>query len=385
MMKTTFIKRSILVFGMVAISPCWAAAQSGQNEPVDPTAKSLEVAERPTAGPHGGSLKMLGDAQFETVVSPAGIRLYMFDSAGEAVSLANVRGTVGLRVEGNPKRYRYDLLPDGNANLTAPVNLSKIAGKQIELEMQIVGLPKPYEQRLKLDEVITLPASREQQIAAEISRQKICPVSGKPLGSMGQPVAVEIAEQTVYACCGGCVATIQANPEKYAAAKFEITVAKVTKADAELVAKQKVCPVMDEPLGSMGQPVKMLVNDKPIFLCCKGCIKKIKAEPTKYLAMVYGETGQADSGQAGSVPADGEQVRPGIFKVSAADKPYVAAQKLCPVMDEPLDSMGGPYRVHAAGKAVYICCPGCAKRIAADPGKYLTILSQQGVKAPVLR
>jgi hypothetical protein len=139
---------------------------------------------------------MLGDAQFETVVSSAGIRLYMFDSAGEAVSLANVRGTVGLRVEGNPKRYRYDLLPDGNANLTAPVNLSKIAGKQIELEMQIVGLPKPYEQRLKLDEVITLPASREQQIAAEISRQKICPVSGKPLGSMGQPVAVEIAEQT---------------------------------------------------------------------------------------------------------------------------------------------------------------------------------------------
>ncbi|XZE54208.1 hypothetical protein SH139x_000160 [Planctomycetaceae bacterium SH139] len=384
-MKTAFIKRAVLAFGMVAISPCWVAAQSGQSEPLDPTAQVLNVAERPTAGPHGGSLKMLGDVQFETVVSPAGIRLYMFDSAGESVSLANVRGTVGLRVEGNPKRYRYDLLPDGNANLTAPVNLIKIAGKQIELEMQIVGLPKLYAQRLTLDEVITLPASREQQIAAEISRQKVCHVSGKPLGSMGQPVAVEIAAQTVYACCKRCVATIEANPEKFAAAKFEITVAKITKADAELVAKQKVCPVMDEPLGSMGQPVKMLVNDKPIFLCCKGCIKKIKAEPTKYLAMVYGETGQADAGQAGSVPADGEQVRPGIFKVSAADKPYVAAQKMCPVMDEPLDSMGGPYRVHAAGKAVYICCPGCAKRITADPEKYLTILSQQGVKAPVLR
>jgi len=390
MMRITFIKRAVLVFGMVAISPCWASAQGGQNELGDPTAKALKVAERPTAGPHGGSLKMLGDAQFETVVSPAGIRLYMFDSAGEAISLANVRGTVGLRVEGNPKRYRYDLLPDGNDNLTAPVNLSKIAGKQIELEMQVVGLPKPYEQRLKLDEVITLPASREQQIAAEISRQKICPVSGKPLGSMGQPVAVEIAAQTVYACCSGCVPAIQANPDKYAAAKFDITVAKVTKEDAELVAKQKVCPVMDEPLGSMGQPVKMLVNDKPIFLCCKGCIKKIKAEPTKYLAMVYGGseqagTGQAGAGQAGSVPADGEQVRPGIFKVSAADKPYVAAQKMCPVMDEPLDSMGGPYRVHAAGKAVYICCPGCAKKIAAAPDKYLTILSKQGVEAPVIR
>jgi len=54
-------------------------------------------------------------------------------------------------------------------------------------------------------------------------------------------------------------------------------------------------------------------------------------------------------------------------------------------MDEPLDAMGGPYKVHAKGKAIYICCPGCAKRIAAEPDKYLAILNGQGIAAPMIR
>ena len=122
-----------------------------------------------------------------------------------------------------------------------------------------------------------------------------------------------------------------------------------------------------------------MVGDKPIYLCCKGCIKKIQAEPAKYLAMVYGSSNQA------SVPAGTEQVREGIFKVVAADAPFIAAQKKCPVMDEPLDAMGGPYKVNADGKAIYICCPGCAKKIAAEPQKWLAVLKSQGVDAPLIR
>ena len=85
------------------------------------------------------------------------------------------------------------------------------------------------------------------------------------------------------------------------------------------------------------------------------------------------------------MPAGTEQVREGIFKVAAANAPFIAAQKRCPVMDEPLDAMGGPYKVNADGKAIYICCPGCAKKIAAEPQKYLDILAKQGVNAPILR
>ena len=41
---------------------------------------------------------------------------------------------------------------------------------------------------------------------------------------------------------------------------------------------------MDEPLGSMGVPWKVPVAGGAVFVCCKGCIKKVHAEPARYLA-----------------------------------------------------------------------------------------------------
>ena len=340
----------------------------------------------PTAGPHGGSVRQANGVQFETVVTQGGIQLFIYDKAGQPVAVDQGRGAASLRVAGNAKRYRYDLLPDGKGGLTAPVNLSKIAGRQIELDVQLVGISGATG-RVAFQEVASVPPSESQLAEAAIARQKICPVSGKPLGSMGQPVAVDVDGGRVYVCCSGCAGAVKAEPAKYAAGRPEITVTSATESDAALIKRQAKCPVMDESLGSMGQPVKVMVGDKPIFLCCKGCIKKIKAEPAKYLAMVYGNQppAQAVTKAASIVPSGSEEVRAGVFKVSAEDAPFIAAQKSCPVMDEPLDAMGGPYKVNAAGKAIYICCPGCAKKIAAEPQKYLNILAKQGVNAPALQ
>lgn len=53
--------------------------------------------------------------------------------------------------------------------------------------------------------------------------------------------------------------------------------------DKELIEKQKTCPVTDQPLGSMGKPVKVTVKGRTVFLCCAGCKKKLLADPDKYL------------------------------------------------------------------------------------------------------
>ena len=66
----------------------------------------------------------------------------------------------------------------------------------------------------------------------------------------------------------------------------------------------------------------------------------------------------------------------------ASHAAVIAAQKTCPVMDEPLGGMGVPGKVNVNGKAVYICCPGCAKKLAADPDKYLAALKAKGVTPP---
>lgn len=61
-------------------------------------------------------------------------------------------------------------------------------------------------------------------------------------------------------------------------------------------------------------------------------------------------------------------------KLSAADRALVDRQKICPVTELPLDSMGGPIPVEVAGKKVFICCKGCESRLKSDPKKYLAKL-----------
>ena len=54
--------------------------------------------------------------------------------------------------------------------------------------------------------------------------------------------------------------------------------------DAKLAKAQATCPVSDEQLGDMGAPIKVMVGDKPVFICCSSCKKNLLADPDKYLA-----------------------------------------------------------------------------------------------------
>ncbi|MGD9634147.1 MAG: hypothetical protein AB7G28_06035 [Pirellulales bacterium] len=60
--------------------------------------------------------------------------------------------------------------------------------------------------------------------------------------------------------------------------------ADLSDADRAAALAQKTCPVSDEPLGSMGTPIKVTVNGRDVFLCCNGCRKELEANPDKYLA-----------------------------------------------------------------------------------------------------
>ncbi|MEL7335940.1 MAG: hypothetical protein AAFN70_07030 [Planctomycetota bacterium] len=357
-----------------AVSLAQQSATNQKTVGVDQSATTASSAATPKLGPHRGTLRTVNGFQTETVVSNGGLKIYLFDLAGKPISVKRGRGVATMSVAGNPKRYRYDLFPTEENLLKIDVDISKISGRQITVEYQLVGIAG---QTISYRDVSVVPADQAQQDAIAIARQKICPVSGKPLGSMGTPIAVDADGQRVFVCCAGCVDAVKANPAKYATSRPNVEIVAMAKADGALVAKQAKCPVMDESLGSMGQPIKLLVGGKPLFLCCKACIKKVQAQPEKYLAMVYGKPTTVAKGT--------EAVREGVFKVSAADQPFIAAQKRCPVMDEPLDAMGGPYQVNANGRAIYICCPGCAKKIAADPEKWLAVLAAQGVIAPTLQ
>lgn len=62
--------------------------------------------------------------------------------------------------------------------------------------------------------------------------------------------------------------------------------AKLSEADRRLAEVQGYCAVTEEPLGSMGVPIKLTLKDQPVFICCKGCQRKAETDPDKALAKV---------------------------------------------------------------------------------------------------
>ena len=63
--------------------------------------------------------------------------------------------------------------------------------------------------------------------------------------------------------------------------------AQLSPEDRLLTEAQKFCAVATEnPLGSMGTPLKIDVNGEPVFLCCAGCKGKALRNPEVTLASV---------------------------------------------------------------------------------------------------
>ncbi len=98
-----------------------------------------------------------------------------------------------------------------------------------------------------------------------------------------------------FAALTGCSGS--SAPTSKASIPVEPKAAEVTPVDPEIAAsiallpaeerklaeEQKNCPITGEPLGSMGMPLKVMLNDRAVFLCCKSCKKKAEANPEKTL------------------------------------------------------------------------------------------------------
>ena len=66
--------------------------------------------------------------------------------------------------------------------------------------------------------------------------------------------------------------------------EIALAMAELSPEDRTLAMAQKLCPVGDSPLGSMGKPVKVSVKGRAVFLCCDGCERAVKEDPDAILA-----------------------------------------------------------------------------------------------------
>lgn len=245
------------------------------------------------AGPHGGVVQQVGELLVETIIEPGGLRLFLTDRNGKSVHLNGARGLATLQVAGEAKRYRYDLFPEVGNNkqaesMAVAVDLSRLAGRNVELSYHLVGVQGADRRALQFTAMESVPMTETQRVAAAIAEQKVCPVSGLALGGMGKPIPVSVGDQTVYVCCKGCINALQSKPEKYLVTAATLNFTSSTPADADAIALQKVCPVTGEPLGSMGNPIKVTGLSQELYLCCQGCVKPLQKDPQKYLVQLTG-------------------------------------------------------------------------------------------------
>ena len=85
--------------------------------------------------------------------------------------------------------------------------------------------------------------------------------------------------------------------------------AALTAEDLVLIQKQKKCPV-GGPLGGMGTPVKMMVGDRAIFLCCEHCREAVEKDPAKYLAKLDAQAAAPDEPEVGAAMDPGTPAEP---------------------------------------------------------------------------
>jgi hypothetical protein len=116
------------------------------------------------------------------------------------------------------------------------------------------------------------PARTSPSDAATAERS--APASSATLPTEGNPAAEPGVENSAAA------------GDQSGNAEIQASLASLSAADREAALKQKICPVSDTALGSMGAPIKVTVAGREVFICCEHCEEPLKAEPAKHLAKI---------------------------------------------------------------------------------------------------
>ncbi len=171
----------------------------------------------------------------------------------------------------------------------------------------------------------------------QIAVQKICPVTGEELGSMGEPLKVKVGEQVAFLCCKGC------QGKELNAEHWKTIQARMAKA-------QGICPIMEKPVDATMKST--VVNGQQVFVCCPPCIAKIQADVERSLKKV-------NASYVSFVTKE---------RQAKSDQLHATAQGICPVTGNKLGSMGAPIKVKVGEEEVaFLCCKGCVgKQIKAE-------------------
>jgi hypothetical protein len=145
--------------------------------------------------------------------------------------------------------------------------------------------------------------------------------------------------------------------------------------DRKLAETQKFCPVLTQnKLGSMGTPVKLMIDGQPVFLCCAGCQDSAMENKAATLEKVKNlrESRKESSGKVVALSGVEAKIAASLDKLPDEDRALAEAQRFCPVIEKNrLGSMGVPAKVIIDGEPVFLCCASCREKAVKNPQETL--------------
>lgn len=179
-----------------------------------------------------------------------------------------------------------------------------------------------------------------------------CIICDKKIDSKGEPVSVDHNGRDIKFCCPGCAALFRKEPAGYLA-----------QMDTKMVEQQlpvyplDTCLVSGQKLGSMGEPVDKVYNNRLVRFCCAGCVPGFEKDPATYI----------------------EKLDAAVVEAQLPDYPM----ETCVVSGHELGSMGDPVNYVNANRLVRFCCAGCTAAFEKHPAKFHATLDEAYVKQQV--
>ncbi len=191
------------------------------------------------------------------------------------------------------------------------------------------------------------PTGAAKEIKSDPYPLDTCPVTGKKLGAMGDPIVKVYDGREVRFCCPMCPKKFEADKEGY-----------WKKINEEIIKEQTpfypltTCPISGEALGGeMGAPIDYVYNNRLVRFCCKDCIKKFEKDPAPTLA----------------------KLDEAVIKQQLEHYPI----KTCMISGDALGGdMGAPIDRVYNNHLVRFCCKDCIKDFEKAPAKFLGMLDE---------
>ena len=104
----------------------------------------------------------------------------------------------------------------------------------------------------------------------------ICPIDGQSIETAESPVRISFSGRSIWLCCEACAAELRREPTRYLGrSHVSFTPQPATLADAAAILNQEVCPVTGQQLDPSGEVWKVWVSDRPVFVCCRDCVRQL--------------------------------------------------------------------------------------------------------------